>query len=80
VRRMIERLWPSLASLLLVTSSATLHAQDAEQWGFYSANRHTTRYSPLAQIDASNVARLRVAWRHPQVDPAVVAANPDLTV
>ena len=55
-------------------------AQDAEQWGFYSADKHTTRYSPLDQIDKTNVARLRVAWRHPQVDPAIVAANPDLTL
>ena len=80
MRRLIERLGPSLAFLLLAAYGAPLHAQDAEQWGFYSGDRHTTRYSPLAQIDASNVARLRVAWRHPQVDPAVVAANPDLTV
>jgi glucose dehydrogenase len=77
---MIERLGPSLALLFLAGSGTPLHAQDAEQWGFYSANGHTTRYSPLAQIDASNVARLRIAWRHPQADPAVVAANPDLTL
>ena len=27
------------------------------------------------QIDKSNVDRLRVVWRHPQADPALVAAN-----
>ena len=56
---------------------APLHAQDAGQWGFYSASKGATRYSPLAQIDESNVARLRVAWRHKQADPAILAANPD---
>jgi quinoprotein glucose dehydrogenase len=77
---MIERLVPSLALLLLVTAGATLQAQDAAQWGFYSGNKETTRYSPLAQIDATNVAKLRIAWRHPQVDPRITAAEPDLTV
>ena len=76
----IERLPPSLACLLIIACAAPLRAQDAASWGFYSSNRHATRYSPLTQIDASNVARLAVAWRHPQVDPAVLAANPDLTV
>jgi glucose dehydrogenase len=80
VRRRNERLRPSLAFLLLTISAAPLHAQDAAQWGYYSGDKHTTRYSPLAQIDKANVAQLRIAWRHPQVDPAIIAANPDLTV
>ena len=80
MRRRNERLRPSLAFLLLATSAAPLHAQDAAQWGYYSGDKHTTRYSPLAQIDKANVAQLRIAWRHPQVDPAIIAANPDLTV
>jgi len=80
VRRRNERLRPSLAFLLLAISAAPLHAQDAAQWGYYSGDKHTTRYSPLAQIDKANVAQLRIAWRHPQVDPAIIAANPDLTV
>jgi quinoprotein glucose dehydrogenase len=56
------------------------HAQDAAQWGFYSASKHATRYSPLAQIDKTTVANLRVAWRHPQADPAILAANPDFAL
>jgi glucose dehydrogenase len=76
----IGRLKPTLACLLLIAWAAPLRAQDAAQWGFYSGNRHATRYSPLAQIDASNAARLRIAWRHPQVDPAILAANPDFAV
>jgi glucose dehydrogenase len=80
VHSQIERLRPTLAFLILIACAAPLRAQDPAQWGYYSANQATTRYSPLAQIDKSNVARLRVAWRHPHVDPAVRAANPDLTV
>jgi glucose dehydrogenase len=71
---------PLLAALLLAVCAAPAGAQDAAQWGFYSANKATTRYSPLAQIDKSNVAKLRVAWRHPQADPAILAANPDFAL
>ncbi|HUQ52475.1 MAG TPA: hypothetical protein VM692_09655, partial [Gammaproteobacteria bacterium] len=60
--------------------AAPLHAQDAANWGLYSASKGATRYSPLAQIDASNVNRLRVAWRHKQADPAILAANPDFAL
>ncbi len=55
-------------------------AGDAGQWSFYSADRGATRYSPLAQIDASNVGGLRVVWRHQQADPAILAANPDFAL
>ena len=54
--------------------------EDAAQWSFYSADGHATRYSPLAQINAANVGQLRVAWRHPQADPAILAANPDFVL
>jgi quinoprotein glucose dehydrogenase len=82
MRRGIGQLRPWLAIGLLMTigPGAALHAQDTAQWSVYSANQHSTRYSPLAQIDASNVARLQVAWRHPHVDPALRTANPELSV
>ena len=64
-----------------IASTVSSHAQSTSpQWTSYSADSHATRYSPLAEIDESNVAKLRVVWRHPQVDPKIIAANPDLTV
>lgn len=74
----MRRCWLGLGVAALL--AAPLRAQDAGNWGYYSASRGATRYSPLAQIDESNVARLRVAWRHKQADPAVLAANPDLNL
>jgi quinoprotein glucose dehydrogenase len=74
------RLKPLLGLLLAGSCAAPAQAQDAGQWGFYSASKGATRYSPLAQIDESNVDRLRVAWRHKQADPAILAANRDLTL
>jgi quinoprotein glucose dehydrogenase len=78
MRGRITRLRPLLGSLLLTLGATQAHAQAAAQWGYYSADAATTRYSPLAQIDRSNVRNLRVVWRHPHADPALVAANPDL--
>jgi quinoprotein glucose dehydrogenase len=69
-----------LIGIALAGCGAAVCAQDAGQWAYYSANPHATRYSPLAQIDESNVAQLRVAWRHAQADPAILRANPDLTL
>jgi quinoprotein glucose dehydrogenase len=80
MRRRIELRRRPAAALILLGLTAPLAAQDAAQWSAYSADLHATRYSPLAQIDASNVSELRVAWRRPHVDPAIRAANPDLTV
>jgi quinoprotein glucose dehydrogenase len=81
VSRSIGRLAPSLFACVAVAGTLPLVAQPLTDgnWGHYSGNAATTRYSPLSQIDASNVARLRIAWRHPHVDPAITKANPDLS-
>jgi quinoprotein glucose dehydrogenase len=67
-------------ALLAAVCAVPAAAQDAGQWGYYSASKGATRYSPLAQIDQSNVNQLRVVWRHKQADPAILAANPDLSL
>ncbi len=67
-------------ALLAAACAASVAAQDSGQWGLYSGTKGATRYSPLAQIDASNVAGLRVAWRHKQADAAILAANPDFSL
>ncbi len=33
------------------------------EWRFYGGDAASTRYSPLDQIDATNVSRLEIAWR-----------------
>jgi quinoprotein glucose dehydrogenase len=77
MHRRIARLAPLLGLSLLVSNAAS--AQEAAQWGYYSGNSATMRYSPLAQIDRTNVRNLKIAWRHPHADPAIVAKDPDLT-
>ncbi len=49
------------AGMLFLLSIGGLRAQEWPAWNGGSAN---TKYSPLRQIDAHNVQRLRLAWRY----------------
>jgi quinoprotein glucose dehydrogenase len=46
--------------LLLATA---LGAQDTRDWPAYGGNPEGTRFSPLTQINRSNVGQLKVAWQ-----------------
>jgi quinoprotein glucose dehydrogenase len=48
------------------------------EWRYYAGDNASTKYSPLDQINRSNVSKLRVMWRRPQVDPDFAAAHPRL--
>ncbi len=48
------------------------------EWPFYGGDRGYTKYSPLDQINQSNVGRLRIAWRRPAVADELRARHPDL--
>jgi glucose dehydrogenase len=74
IRRFAEFL--SIAFLLMQMISA--QAPTSGEWRYYSADNRATKYSPLNQINRDNVTKLKVVWRHPQADPALLAANPDL--
>ncbi len=76
--RRIERLATIPGVLAGALFAITASAQVAQQWRHYSADSGSTRYSSLDQIDKANVAKLAVAWRHPHVDRALLAANPEL--
>ncbi|MEE4454189.1 PQQ-binding-like beta-propeller repeat protein [Novosphingobium resinovorum] len=39
-------------------------APGAGEWGYFGGTLGSTQFSPLAQIDRSNVTRLAVAWRY----------------
>ncbi len=48
-------------------------------WVRYGGDSGMTRYAPLDQINASNVARLQVAWQRPGVDPTISAKAPQFS-
>ena len=66
------------ASLLYVSATSAQHGAVGGEWREYSGDSGASKYSPLDQIDRTNVARLRIAWRRPALDAAVLAQSPRL--
>jgi quinoprotein glucose dehydrogenase len=58
----ISALLHTLAALAAISASAQTVASNGE-WRQYADDLHSTKYSPLDQISASNVKQLQVAWR-----------------
>jgi len=51
----------------------------ASEWPTYGNDAGTSKYAPLDQINASNVAQLKVAWQWQSPDNAIVKKDPRLT-
>ncbi len=80
-----ESLWPLPTRLLtvaaLLVTGASLQAQSsgsAGEWRYFGGDHGFTRYSPVAQIDESNVSELEIVWRRPGLDPELREAFPGL--
>jgi quinoprotein glucose dehydrogenase len=63
----------SLVLAVLILPLAAAHSQssrtgDPREWRTYNRDLAGTRYSPLAQINTGNVARLEVAWSYRPAD------------
>ena len=56
------------------------HGDRGGDWQSYAADRASSKYSPLDQIDRSNVGRLEIAWRWESVDYAARDESSDLRV
>src|ERR1043166_9743357 len=50
-------------SFVALDASAQHGAPQGGEWRTYGGDLGNTRYSPLAQIDATNFSKLEVAWR-----------------
>jgi glucose dehydrogenase len=44
-------------------AAAALARYDSTEWKYWGGDGGQTRYAPLEQINASNVNRLKIAWR-----------------
>lgn len=51
------------AHLLNIKIAPVHHSNQQADWPFYGGNAATQKYSPLDQINKTNVAKLQVAWR-----------------
>lgn len=66
------------AALGVVACSSSLQAQDADgNWKEFNGDYRAWRYSPLNQINKTNVSKLKVAWMHQPGDiSAGIQATP----
>src|SRR5688572_4114841 len=60
---MIKRIAFAAALVLAVATVPVRTAPPPGEWRSYAADKASTRYTALDQINASNVGKLRVAWR-----------------
>jgi quinoprotein glucose dehydrogenase len=70
-------LGPAIAAVVaaVVVALAVTDGQTTGEWRYYAGDLASTKYSPLDQINRSNVSRLRIAWRRPQIGSDFTAAN-----
>jgi glucose dehydrogenase len=67
---------PAVVLLALLSLGSLQSADTATEWRFYSGDNASTKSSRLDQINKANVSTLKLAWRRPQVDAALLQANP----
>src|SRR4051794_22476561 len=53
--------------------------QQTGEWPAYGGDKANSKYSPLDQIGTANVKKLRIAWRWPSPDAAVLKSLPHIT-
>lgn len=71
---------PVIGLTILLFASLPVLAQNGAtngEWQAYGADQGNTKYSPLGQIDATNVNNLRLAWRRPALDSYYYSLNPE---
>ena len=79
-RRSIAGGLAALVAVLVSASSVRTQSgtrKDGE-WPFYGGDRGYTKYSPLDQINQSNVAKLVIAWQRPAVADELRSQYPDI--
>ena len=69
-----------IATLALGFSRPGAQAPLVGEWRAHGGDQRSHKYSPLDQIDKTNVGSLKIAWRHPGVDPELRAAFADVTI
>jgi glucose dehydrogenase len=63
VKRLAARALSCCAALAVGAAVAQQPDASMVEWPVYGGNLAAQHYSPLAQIDASNVGRMQIAWR-----------------
>ncbi len=69
------------SALSMATGFDAIAAEDSPpasmvEWSHYAGDRASSKYSPAAQIDAGNVAKLEIAWRWTTPDRGIDTKAP----
>lgn len=67
----------SIGMLFLGSSSIAQRSSQSSEWSFYGHDPSSAKYSPLDQINATNITQLKVAWTYDSPDNALRQKNPD---
>ncbi len=71
--------YTALLAFTIATSSALAQTGTRNgEWRYWGGDAGSTRYAPLEQIDASNVAKLEIAWRWKSLPVQKGAADANL--
>ena len=68
-----------ISALLLIPSAQAQRGAADGEWRAFGGDLSSTKYTPLSQIDSSNVNRLQIAWQRPIVDEYYLGGNPELS-
>jgi len=69
---------PATLAAIVLTCSACQRTAVTGEWRSYSGDPGAAKYSPLDQIDETNVAQLAIAWRRPALDSVVTTHSPQM--
>lgn len=72
----MPRLTIYLCAIFLVLTSCSTRDQEASDWREYLGGSDRNHYSPLDQVDTSNVGRLQKAWEYHSGDSGQMQCNP----
>lgn len=75
---MTSRIRAIVALAALACTLAEAAGAEDIQWHGFAGGKSMQRYAPLDQINAENVARLKLAWQRPGLDPKINDVFPDL--
>src|SRR5262245_57053748 len=78
-KRTILRLGLSFACVAISISPVVAqYGATNGEWQAYGGDKGFTRYSPLTQITAENIGKLKLAWRWDSPDNAIAKATEDV--
>jgi len=74
----MQMIGKSALALVIAGLASVAQAAQPGDWPHFGGDIGDTKYSALSQINAGNIGKLKVVWRAPAIDPAVVAQTPGL--